>query len=309
MKFHIKTVWCIQALIIMCTYLDVSALEVYVPEPGTPESLMFNRINSAREQLASEAVRLGFDEVAAGLTGDSGLPPLVWNNELAMVALEHARDMLSNRYYSHMSPDGSGPLERVAAAMDNVVFLGESIGGIALDFTMRMPADMAVDIICDSLIKDAVTGGEEGAALLDPMLSQIGIAIVGGQIDIGDQLLNVYIAVVETALLRDNDYMLCGHVFVDKNSDGRYGPGEGMPDMQLNAQGPVWPGFVTYWTPEAVTLVSGRDGQYCFQVSGGWYNIGIALGDQALKQLTVQPDCSVNLDIDLTDIFPVSNPN
>jgi uncharacterized protein YkwD len=39
-----------------------------------------------------------------------------WNNGLARVAARHARDMVSRRYFEHVSPGGRDHMDRVAAS-------------------------------------------------------------------------------------------------------------------------------------------------------------------------------------------------
>lgn len=43
----------------------------------------------------------------------SGLPPLKRNRALERAAARHGRDMVVNRYYSHVSRDGSDPADRI----------------------------------------------------------------------------------------------------------------------------------------------------------------------------------------------------
>jgi len=45
-----------------------------------------------------------------------GLPALTWDNSLRDVARAHSADMLVRHYFSHVSPEGRSPQERVLAA-------------------------------------------------------------------------------------------------------------------------------------------------------------------------------------------------
>ena len=49
-----------------------------------------------------------------------GCPELKWDNQLALVALEHSRDMISRNFFGHTNPDGKNPFERLQAS--NVVY-------------------------------------------------------------------------------------------------------------------------------------------------------------------------------------------
>ena len=44
------------------------------------------------------------------------VPPLVWNNQLADAAKDHARDMSKRSYFSHTSKDGRSSQDRIMAA-------------------------------------------------------------------------------------------------------------------------------------------------------------------------------------------------
>lgn len=43
------------------------------------------------------------------------VPPLLWNDTLALAALAHARDMDAHNYLSHISPGGTSPIQRTLA--------------------------------------------------------------------------------------------------------------------------------------------------------------------------------------------------
>jgi uncharacterized protein YkwD len=45
-----------------------------------------------------------------------GCRPLAWDEELAAVARRHSEDMAARGFYGHRTPEGAGPVERLAAA-------------------------------------------------------------------------------------------------------------------------------------------------------------------------------------------------
>jgi uncharacterized protein YkwD len=45
-----------------------------------------------------------------------GVPPLTWETSLQNAARAHSADMLRRNYFSHMSPDGRTPHERIRSA-------------------------------------------------------------------------------------------------------------------------------------------------------------------------------------------------
>jgi uncharacterized protein YkwD len=58
----------------------------------------------------------------------SGVPPLTWENSLRDVARGHSADMLVRHYFSHNSPEGSTPQQRILAGCRlNITGTGENI--------------------------------------------------------------------------------------------------------------------------------------------------------------------------------------
>lgn len=53
--------------------------------------------------------------------------PLIWNAQLAAAAAEHARDMYVNNYFSHISPQGTSPIQRAMQAGYTGMYVGENI--------------------------------------------------------------------------------------------------------------------------------------------------------------------------------------
>jgi uncharacterized protein YkwD len=53
--------------------------------------------------------------------------PLLWNDTLAMAALEHASDMDANNYFSHISPGGASPIQRTMALGYSGNYVSENI--------------------------------------------------------------------------------------------------------------------------------------------------------------------------------------
>ena len=43
----------------------------------------------------------------------NGLQPLVWNSELAGLAEDHCKDMIKRKYFSHYTPEGLSPFDRM----------------------------------------------------------------------------------------------------------------------------------------------------------------------------------------------------
>jgi uncharacterized protein YkwD len=55
------------------------------------------------------------------------VPPLVWNDALETAAYRHATDMYTNKYFSHLSQDGTPPIVRAQQAGYEGDYVGENI--------------------------------------------------------------------------------------------------------------------------------------------------------------------------------------
>lgn len=56
-----------------------------------------------------------------------GCDPVAWDEEVAAVAASHSRDMVDRRYFSHVSPDGVDPFDRLRAAGIGFVAAAENL--------------------------------------------------------------------------------------------------------------------------------------------------------------------------------------
>lgn len=56
-----------------------------------------------------------------------GLPPLVWNQQLAQIATNFANDMNRRQFMNHRDPDGRQPWDRARAAGYPTSFVGENL--------------------------------------------------------------------------------------------------------------------------------------------------------------------------------------
>jgi uncharacterized protein YkwD len=76
-------------------------------------------------QLVNEARRKG---VQCGSTWHPPVPPVTWNNLLENAARDHASDMYTKNYFSHIENDGSTANTRIEKAGYNWMAYGENIG-------------------------------------------------------------------------------------------------------------------------------------------------------------------------------------
>lgn len=69
-----------------------------------------------RREFLSEINRVRQQGCNCGTTYMPPAPPLVWNNQLEIAAIGHARDMADNHYFNHTSKDGRSMEDRVVLA-------------------------------------------------------------------------------------------------------------------------------------------------------------------------------------------------
>jgi hypothetical protein len=125
--------------------------------------LAWQRINEARVNPRAELERLGIPvEQALAALGDdawileSGLPPLALNKQLLAAASLHGRDMFDRLYYSHVTPEGITPMERIAATGYQALTEDETLG--ILIFSGYVDLKLAVDFMVDTMIRDELVG-------------------------------------------------------------------------------------------------------------------------------------------------------
>ena len=286
----------VMILIVLTTLLGgkcVHARNATYPE-GV-EAAILERINSVRLDPWAEAARLGYDidnlrkEVGSAIAEiwDHGLEPLVWNPKLAMVAQNHIKDMLTYLYYSHISLEGFTPIDRMKKEGITPLFWSESMGAVA--FENVISAEEAANLILDGLFSDAFAGGEEGAPLLDHVLTEIGLNFFGGRLSFDDVDLNVFVFTADFIIPdprmdmeinsgvspfemagHNGSTLIWGRVYKDLNENGQYDPGEGLPRQTITLHGPL--GVYGPVDPSWV-IVTGNCGCFMKILPSGEYDI------------------------------------
>ena len=297
-------------------FCSSQAEEQSVLQQESAEALFLQWVNEARANPWAEAERLGLnvtelrEQVGESVASqwDEGLPPLEWNEQLALAATCHVQDMLDRVYYSHVSPEGVGPEQRIRSAFYDPIFYGESLGGVA--FTKVISAEKASHIIYEGLLMDALCQGSEGAPLLDPLLRDIGLYLGGGQLLLEDSWYNVYILTCDLGRMHepvsDGQGILWGHVFKDLNGNGRYDQGEGIQGSLLTISG--WPtvGFSPMMRVED-QIAGGREGGYLFELMPGNYSLTVEQNGEIVIEVDVHVQLienstfAVRLDLAIAD--------
>src|SRR5687768_12291604 len=102
-------------VIISLLFSDCSSEEA-MPQRLDLRSDLLGAINTLR----SQGCRCGQDFM-------SPAPEVIWNEALEKAANEHVRDMYLNKYFSHLSQDGTPPIVRAQRAGYEGEYVGENI--------------------------------------------------------------------------------------------------------------------------------------------------------------------------------------
>lgn len=125
--------------------------------------LVWQRINEARSNPMAVLERLDIPvEHAQAILGEDawileqGLPPLALNLQLSTAAGLHGRDMFTRIYYSHVTPEGDGPMERIATTGYEALAADETLA--ILIFSGYVDLKLAVDFMVDTMMRDELVG-------------------------------------------------------------------------------------------------------------------------------------------------------
>ena len=105
----------------------------------------------------------------------AGLPPLALDPRLNAAAQRHADDMLQRSYYSHVSPDGGGPAERVRQSGYVFRLVAENIA--------RGPVSV------DEAMDNWLASEDHRRNLLNPGFRDFGVGVAVGRNSVGDTVL------------------------------------------------------------------------------------------------------------------------
>jgi uncharacterized protein YkwD len=98
--------------------------------------------------------------------GTDAMPPvkpLTWNDTLAVAAEAHVMDMYLHQYFSHISLDGSAPIQRAMKAGYKGNYIGENIAKEYYTITAVMAAWQQSEAHCKAMMDTLYT--EMGAAV------------------------------------------------------------------------------------------------------------------------------------------------
>jgi hypothetical protein len=228
------------------------------------ESEILARLNLARSDPWAEAERLGLDseslraEVVPEETAalwDQGLWPLVHNDILHGVAKAHCEDMIERGFFSHVTPDGLTPEDRVINAGYGANVVREELGGLA--FSTYLDPGEAAGMLMDALLRDSLVQRETewGPTLLNERGVEVGIALCAGELAFTEGPVHGYMLsmVLARPVMTLSHPIQCGHFFHDYNYNRKYDPGEEMPGVTLSLKDGQF------------LAVTWLHGEYCFR--------------------------------------------
>lgn len=264
---------CLSVLICWCSplFAEESCLEEEDPVRAA-EAEILTALNIARSDPWAEAERLGMDlhalrsEVVPeeiSLEWDHGLWPLVRNDVLDEVARAHCEDMIQRNYFSHVSPEGLTPGDRVLAAGYPAALVREKAGALAFQVFFLDPMDAGrafMEILLENALLQPVP--EDDSTLLNSGALEVGIALCTGEIVIDNDAFHAYmLCIVLARPSAPASYLLrCGYFYEDLNGNGVYDSGEGISGVSMEAL-------------EGDFLAeTGPRGEYCFRRPfDSWY--------------------------------------
>jgi hypothetical protein len=229
------------------------------------ESEILTRLNLARSNPWAEAGRLGLDhemlraevvpeEVA--VQWDQGLWPLKSNALLDEVALQHCEDMIERGFFSHITPEGLTPEDRVIIAGYDANIVREELGALA--FNTYLDPGEAAPALMDVLLKDSIIQREteEGPTLLNERVLEVGVALLGGELTTCEERAHAYVLCI--LLVRpdgpsEETWLQYGLLYNDSNCNCIYDDGEGLPEVEMAIR-----------NGEILALTDAR-GRYCLQ--------------------------------------------
>jgi hypothetical protein len=261
--------------------------------PTAIEHLYLEELNDARFNPGAYGDSLGLD-----LSTVAPAQPLAMNTLLVESARLHSQDMIAQNYFSHDTPQGVGPGQRIQAAGFDYTVYGESIE------TDTNPAPVVTGFPADYAAWD--TGFSLSELIVDQGVPDLGHRVmlldIGGQFH-ADRQVGIGIAsqdttsngwinrqtdtTIDMASTANPNPFLTGVVFNDTSGNGEYQPGEGL-------------GGVTITVPNVGTTTTLDAGGYAIQVPAGVYTVtasGGGLAAPIVRTVVVQND-NVRLNFD-----------
>jgi uncharacterized protein YkwD len=254
--------------------------------PTDIEQLYLEELNDARFNPAAYGASLGLN-----LSNVAPSQPLAMSTQLVESARLHSQDMIAQNYFSHTTPQGVGPAQRIQATGFNATAVAESIeyNTNSTPVGTPFPADYAATdtsfSLSDLIVDQGVPDLGHRVMLLDiggqlHADTQVGIGIASQDTTSGGSVTRQTDTTLDLAAGSDSDPFLTGVVFNDTSGNGEYEPGEGLSG-------------VTITVSNVGTITTLDAGGYSIQVPAGTYTVtasGGGLAAPIARTVVVQND-------------------
>ncbi|HEY0054049.1 MAG TPA: CAP domain-containing protein, partial [Pedobacter sp.] len=102
-----------------CTATQESTEKKAIPPPAIKKAAEKNSLVEVvdfQKEFLKQLNKLRAEGCKCGNSYMPPVPPLSWNVQLQLAALGHAQDMARNKYFSHVSKNGSKIKDRITAS-------------------------------------------------------------------------------------------------------------------------------------------------------------------------------------------------
>ena len=163
------------------------------------------------------------------------------NPLLVQASRQHSQDMFARNYFAHVTPDGNGPSQRVAAAGLTASGVAESIAysyqsGYPVTNETSFQVQKATATLSDLIVDSGVPDLGHRKMLLDAggQLQAFHQAGVGIDLE-GPQPGQTWtdLTTIDMASTSDTRALLTGVVYNDAAANGLYQPGEGLTGVRI----------------------------------------------------------------------------
>jgi hypothetical protein len=261
--------------------------------PTDIEQLYLEELDDARFNPAAYGASLGLD-----LSDVAPSQPLAMSPLLVESARLHSQDMIAQDYFSHTTPEGVGPEQRIQATGFDVTGYSESIEyntnptWVGSPFPADYAATDTVQSLSDLIIDQGVPDLGHRVMLLDiggllQTERQVGIGIAYQETTTGAYIYRQTDTTIDIASSPDTDPFITGVVFDDTTGNGEYEPGEGL-------------GGVTISVSNVGTTTTLDAGGYSIQVPPGVYTLTASGGGlpSPITRTVVVQDENMRLNFD-----------
>lgn len=201
----------------------------------------------------------------------NGLPPLAFQKNLRRAADLHTQDMLQNSYFSHISPDGATPEDRIWRTGYVPEASGESIASKLTGGWVD--SGSGARELFETLFR-AEMRGEAPRNILNPQFRDVGIRYqrVEKESAADGNAVAYHLMTCDFGASVASDLTLSGVVYRDADGNGLYSPGEGIPGLEIQMEGPLGSERVT----------TNETGEFARKAVSGFYAVTVYAGDQQL---------------------------